>query len=271
MLDYGARFYDPAIGRWNTLDPVLEKYSSWSPYQYCINNPIIIKDVNGEDGVIVITGIVLKGGSENSRISSGDGNYHLYAVHMYNDMTQLEYERASRNQSILPDATMYIARDAWMSDSKVKGTRSTKRFGKYNEAPLGWHYMEYDPDKVSADKNHYIRITDELGKDYILGPDGERTGIHFHEWSPHDALGCPTSGESGKNNETPGLDLLLELMPELEDPTQVVRVLIEDRMVYYDAESKTWRGETDEERKNRFFKKLSDDLYRMYQIYLMSQ
>lgn len=47
-LDYGARFYDPAIARWNTVDPLAEDYYSLSSYGYCGGNPINRFDVNGE-------------------------------------------------------------------------------------------------------------------------------------------------------------------------------------------------------------------------------
>ena len=48
-IDYGARFYNPTTLRWNTQDPMAEKYQRYSPYNYCVNNPISLVDPNGED------------------------------------------------------------------------------------------------------------------------------------------------------------------------------------------------------------------------------
>jgi len=45
--DFGARMYDPSLGRFHTIDPLGMIFQSYTPYQYGLNNPIRFEDWEG--------------------------------------------------------------------------------------------------------------------------------------------------------------------------------------------------------------------------------
>ena len=47
QYDYSARYYDPAIARFTTPDPLAEKYYNISPFVHCNNNPVNAVDPTG--------------------------------------------------------------------------------------------------------------------------------------------------------------------------------------------------------------------------------
>ena len=70
--DYGARLFDPQIGRWSIVDSKSEKYNKWSPYNYCIDNPLRYVDPDGR-GVDDIHLIFSK--THNSSAATAEADY----------------------------------------------------------------------------------------------------------------------------------------------------------------------------------------------------
>ncbi|MBY0425714.1 MAG: hypothetical protein K2Q22_08770, partial [Cytophagales bacterium] len=66
-IDYGARQYDPIVGRWWASDPSAEKYESFSPYAFCGANPVSNKEIDGKEFVVSTYG-------ENGKVT---GTYYI--------------------------------------------------------------------------------------------------------------------------------------------------------------------------------------------------
>ena len=72
-LDYGARIYDPRVGRWMSTDPLESKYPSMSAYNYVANTPIMAINPDGKD-IIILSDPKGAGGRGHQAVLISNGN-----------------------------------------------------------------------------------------------------------------------------------------------------------------------------------------------------
>ena len=75
--DFEARMLDSKGGGFTTMDPLAEKYYSWSPYAYCLGNPVNAVDLKGDSTTV----LNLKNGQHMGLLIQNDaGKWQYYSV-----------------------------------------------------------------------------------------------------------------------------------------------------------------------------------------------
>jgi len=119
--DYGARFYDPTLGRWHVVDPLAEEYYSQSPFHFSGNNPIYYVDDNGMnyDGYTIDD----KGNINRVNDTGGDEYDVLYTENDYNAARQETKENGSlKNEYGNPEPANSVTVSSGTFDTSNKVT-----------------------------------------------------------------------------------------------------------------------------------------------------
>lgn len=103
---YGARYYNPRLSTWYSVDPLAEKFPNFNPYNYCMQNPVRLIDPTGmspeEGGDPKITTNM-----SYSMTYKGKGNYTLNQVKETNVMTQNEDGTMTTNTTTVTSKINY--------------------------------------------------------------------------------------------------------------------------------------------------------------------
>ena len=115
--DFGARFYNPRVGRWLSVDPVSRKQPGWSPYKAMFDNPMVYSDPDGKTEYLKTIIYYEKTGEtiEITRFVSDD----VMASHVYSDGT-VHYSDYTRTETytITEDGMYYEKGDSYSVGEK---------------------------------------------------------------------------------------------------------------------------------------------------------
>ena len=83
QIDYGMRVYDPRVGRFLSVDPLISEYPYYTPYQYAGNKPIWFVDLDGgEEAVPKIQASIPKLTNVTESTCIGCGQRNLLIHHL---------------------------------------------------------------------------------------------------------------------------------------------------------------------------------------------
>ncbi len=138
--DYGARFYDPELGRFHTQDAFAEKYFDLSPYQYAGNNPMLNLDFNG-DSIMKVTI------DDKSGFIKGSSN--IYIDHtIYSDVESL-LEYAAENEIPIHINSSFRTNKKQAGLTDENSTTPAKSGNSPHNAGLALDFNLYKNDKTS--------------------------------------------------------------------------------------------------------------------------
>jgi RHS repeat-associated protein len=204
--DYGARFYDAQIGRWNSVDPLAEKKPWLSPYHFCSNNPLNRLDPDGRDDFELNSKGQIVNRIENKK---ADNIYILNNDGKRIDGQTINFEygtiTAVRNPTVKVKGKDGNVSDKTLTLFEVKGNdNATKMFEflanpsstgvEWTHAKIGAEKSEQNVigsshDKSSTPVGHYLRATKYTLKEVThnhpsgnyLPSDGDKSGAKLYK------------------------------------------------------------------------------------------
>jgi len=193
---YGARYYDPKLSVWLSVDPLASKFHNLSPYNFVENNPLMMIDPDGRGPWIYDQ--LEDGTYQRRKVEENDGGENFHTYHN-NDGTTSYYDQKAgtfvtvNNSETKQKLANYIATVARRREA-VKKTREVINNIGDGIATVG-----------------YVAAPFTEGASLTLSAVGE--GISLTGKAITNAANFEESGATTENMVDLGVDVLIELAP----------------------------------------------------------
>jgi len=169
---------DSRLGKWLSVDPLASEFAGTSPYEFCLNNPVILIDPDGmkpEEPVILLSkrdkaNAVINEAANNYPYKKGDG---IFTVFAHANSSTLQYVDENEVSHFISTAAQF---DELMKE-KSAAYKEARESGKKIMVVLmacdaGVDQVSMPGGKITPVKSIGQIISDEIPNVTVAAPDG---------------------------------------------------------------------------------------------------
>jgi RHS repeat-associated protein len=143
IQDYGFRLYNPAICRFNSIDPLRMKYPELTVYQFASNTPIWGIDLDGLEVFYATDGTLIGNIEGSTQVRVVDSKENIENVKIYCDWVKDASEHGKKYKDYNTSQAVSMSKDAGMTHEELN-TRAFLTLVRHAEAGNIGKPLNYD-------------------------------------------------------------------------------------------------------------------------------